>query len=120
MRNQEEGFCEWGALVIFFDFCSVIDKFFEARFYYLATQMTGHDIKIISSSGARRAWSKKVILLSDYQTHISKETTEQKRSLRKSRQMLQVLGFEFSHPLIHQKEPVFTNVVSKLVSKLIK
>lgn len=46
--------------------------------YYLATEMTGHDIKVISKTGARRPWSKKVILLSDYQDKLQKDTPDQK------------------------------------------
>ncbi len=47
--------------------------------FYLATEMTGHDIKIISKNGGRRSWSKKVILLSDYQNTPEKESAEQKK-----------------------------------------
>ena len=68
------------ALVIFFLVTMRLSVSFSRRaLYYLATEMTGHDIKIISSSGVRRPWSKKVILLSDYQTHTQKESTDQKK-----------------------------------------
>jgi hypothetical protein len=67
-------------LVFFFLVSARLSVTFSRRaLYYLATEMTGHDIKIILSSGARRPWSKKVILLSDYQSHSQKETTDHKK-----------------------------------------
>ena len=66
-------------LAIFFLLSARLSVTFSRRaLYYLATEMTGHDIKIISKSGGRRAWSKKVILLSDYQNHSQKESSDQK------------------------------------------
>jgi hypothetical protein len=67
-------------LAIFFLVSVRLSVSFSRRaLYYLATEMTGHDIKIISKSGGRRAWSKKVILLSDFQSPSQKETTDQKK-----------------------------------------
>ena len=54
--------------VSFFLMTSWLTIMFSRRaMFYLASEMNGHDIKVISKNSGKKQWSNKIIPLSDYQ-----------------------------------------------------